>query len=617
MNPRISLIGEEDYTITLPLSETHTTYSGEETLEIVYQDMEYSYRIDGLDDSFVGSKVKIRINNKEVPINDPEFIRDGESLSVEFIPKEKKPPFFLIYGITDIVVQFTLLPDWNKRFLFSGYLAVAINQDYTDNLDSIGEMLDDIYKKDHHLLYSEKPRSKQVQPRHLRYDKNKYEEELSLLKQSVQTLHRLLPYFLYSPRRKLHTEYKLDSFEKLQRVNSKNLIYIATHPEHLKPSYGVSGIPVGKQRVFPEKTLVTSNTFSCDTEESRAVLSFIHTLFLQGKRRVEDITKTLNDSQYNISVNGVVKDNYVLSASIIQQYTKLAFIEYLDDYEDIVESLSDLFSQYHKAIPCIYSHLTHIPSPSPAFLDMYHYRKVFELMVLWFGKSEIHFPTKNPLFHFASADAIYEYYCLLHLCDVLVELGFKEQKERRMRYQYSVDDVRFKNTEWDNTYYFQKDDCWVTLYFQPVVYSYESETTNEIELFRADKPNKYYTPDFIIKKEDSSGTKYGILDSKWRTRKSLLDEGGLSETVYKYIYSILDIHSLKPVPFFWLMQGKDAGVGVRTPQYFHRSGRISKLMEKKKSPEEYREFRYATGIVPVTPKYGTDGLLEILQVFLS
>ena len=616
MNPQISLIGEEGYTITLPLSKTHTTYSGEETLEIVYQDMEYSYRIDGLDNSFVDSKVKVRINNKEISIQDPIFTYDGDSLSVELISEKEKTPFSLIYGITDVVVQFTLSSDWSKHFLFSGYLAVAVRQDYEDNLSSIREMLDDIYKKNHYLLYSEKPRSEKTKPRYLKSERNKYDEEIYLLNQSVQTLQRLLPYFLNSPRRNLKTEYKLDSFEKLQRVNSKNLVYIVTHPELLKQSFGVSGISVGKQRVFPEKTLVDSNTFSCDTVENRAVLSFIHTLFLHGKHRIEEITSTLNASHFNISVNGVVKDNYVLSASIIQQYTKFAFSEYLIDYGKIVESLSDLFLQYHKAIPCIYSYISHTPSPSPTFLDLYHYRKVFELMISWFGKSDVHFPTKNPLFHFASADAIYEYYCLLSLCDVLVELGFEEQKDRRIRYQYFVDDERFENTDVDNTYYFQKDDCWVTLYFQPVVYSYDSETTNDIELFRTDKIHKYYTPDFIIKKEDESGVKYGILDSKWRPRKALLDGGGLADTAYKYVYSILDMNSLEPVPFFWLMQGKDGGVGV-TPQYFHRNGTISKTMRRKLSPEKYREFKYATGIVPVTPKYGTEGLLEVIGAFLS
>lgn len=621
MNPSITLRGGDASSITLPLKSSHSGYSTQDTLEIVYQDVHYDYIIEGLDSSLNWSYVKVFINNRYIPIKKPSFYEEEGSLSVYFTFKDEKPPFSLIYGITDIVISFTL-PDKTEHVFFSGYLAVAIKEKTGNELElSITSMLDDIYQKDHHLLYSEKLVSEDVRPNLLKYGDNKYDRETSFLLDIIKTLRRVLPNFISTPRTKLKTDFKIDSFEKLHTIGNQNLIYIATHPEHLKQSSGTFGIAVGSSRLFPEKTLVSSNTFTYDTLENRAVLSFVYTLLHTCEDRKREIINHLFVGCYPILVNGVVRENYILSASVIQQYTEIAFTGYLKQYELIVDQLSEIFSQYQRAIPCSYSYLTHPPTPTPAFLEMYHYRKIFELMNVWFGRSDVQLPSRNPLLQFSSADEIYEYYCLLHLCDILVELGFEEITENRIKYHYTTRGY-YRNTEIENTYSFKKDDCEVTLYYQPVVYSDYSKTSNDITLFRTD--TSFYSPDFIIKKKDRSSVKYGILDAKWSpllnsdaNYKGPLSDIGvkvLSETAAKYMYSILDKQSLQPVSFFWLMQGKDGNV---RDIYFRRGGGISKSMEESLSPEEYREFKYATGIVPLTPKVGDGGLLEIIDAFLS
>ena len=626
MGPSITLIGRGKYgevvhSLTLPLSTSRFEYSIQDTLEIVYQDISYEYRITGLDLSLTDADVRITINNKDIALTSVDSWIEDEAYSISFKSDGNKPPFLLIYGITDIIVSFELSEEKMDIF-FSSYLAVAIQERGSSELESsVVSMLDDIYQKDHHLLYSDKLISKDGQPNLLRFGENRYEEETSFLTSLIQTLHKLLPNFLTTPRTKLKTEIKIDSFEKLHTVGTQNLIYIATHPEHLRPSTSTFGISVGKRRLFPEKTLVSTNTFSYDTVENRSVLSFIYTVLGNCEQRKQDIIHHLSMGSYDISVNGNLREDYIISASVIYQYTKIAFQKYLKEYEGIVEQLSDIFSQYQRALSCHHEYLTHPPSPTPAFLEMQHYRKIFELMNIWFGRSDTYLPSRNPLLHFSSADAIYEYYCLLHICDILVELGFEEEIERRSRYQYSVRGSSvFKNTEIDNTYYFNKENCKVTLYYQPVIYSYKSTKTNDINLFRTDW--SYYSPDFILKKEDDTGVvKYGILDAKWRKGSDLLKHsrgGELPDMVYKYLYSILNTDSRQPVPFLWLMHGKDEnGIDHKNEIYFHRRGKMSELMQDKLTPREYREFKYATGIVPLTPTSGTNGLFDILQVFLS
>lgn len=620
MNPSITLRGNDASSIILPLRSSHSGYSTQDTLEIVYQDVQYNYIIKGLDSSLNGSDIKVFINNRDSPIKEHSFYEEGGLLSVSFTFKDAQS-FSLIYGITEIVVSFKSL-DKTEHHFFSGYLAVAIQEKTGSELElSITSMLDDIYQYDHHLLHREKLISEDVRPNLIKFGDNKYDKDISFLLDIIETLRRLLPNFINSPRTKLKTDFKIDSFEKLQTVRNQNLIYIATHPEHLKQSSSTFGITVGSYRLFPEKTLVSSNTFSYDTMENRTVLSFVYTLLHTCEDRKREIINHLFVGWRPILVNGVVRENYILSASVIQQYTEIAFTGYLKQYELIVDQLSEIFSQYQRVLPCSHSYLTHPSTPTPAFLEMYHYRKIFELMNIWFGRSDVQLPSRNPLLQFSSADEIYEYYCLLHICDILVDLGFEEITENRIQYHYTTRGY-YRNTEIENTYSFKKDDCEVTLYYQPVIYSDYSNTPNEITLFRTD--TSYYAPDFIIKKKQGDSVKYGILDAKWSRllnygangRGPLSDTGAkvLDKTAAKYIYSILDRKTLQPVSFFWLMQGKDGNV---KNVYFRHGGSISKSMEKWLSPEEYRKFKYATGIVPLTPNTGDGGLLEIIDAFLS
>lgn len=226
-------------------------------------------------------------------------------------------------------------------------------------------------------------------------------------------------------------------------------------------------------------------------------------------------------------------------------------------------------------------------------------------MILWFSSGDYTIPTENTLLHFSSADDIYEYFCLLNLYDVIVSLGFTEVLEKRTSYEYDCNDPRYLQTNNANTYSFVNGDCKITLYYQPIIYSKDSPTRNDITLFRTD--GSYYSPDFIIKKETPENIEFGILDAKWRHQKTLLDwdaRGGLADLAYKYLYSIADSQTLASVRFFWLLQGKDDN--SRT--YFHHRGKISRTKSE--------QFRNSTGIVRLTPKSGIYEFSQILKSFL-
>lgn len=605
MPSTITLQTEQACDIVLPLGDQYVAFNGSNSVDIVYQDATYEYILD-LDESLaLIQDIEIFVGNRQIPI---EYSYEVASHTFRAKAKNKGDlkPFFLLYGIAEITVRLTYR-DTRERYLFSSHLAVAINRQYEEVMESVKDMLDDIYKKDHSLLYRGKPDNKMESSLLFRKQDNKFEEEITTIKTIINVLKKNLPYFMKSPKTTTLPAFHVDNIEKLHTIGSKNLNYIATHPEQLRQSTGATGIFLNKRQMIPEKTLVSMQSFSCETVENRAILSFIHTLSNHVNERKNEIARAVSESIYAIKQNEDVQETYILSTTIIQQYTMITLSEYLSAIEILSDQCNTILVQYKKALPCSFSALRYIPPPTPIFLEVYHYRNVYEMINLWFSYGKFSIPSEKIKLHLSSADTIYEYFSLLNLYDAIVSLGYTEVAEKRTRYKYTLDDPRFIQTGEENTYYFQNGESEITLFYQPIIYSENSTSTNGITLFRTD--GNFYSPDFVIKKQSSDGISYGILDAKWRTRAVLKDRensGSLPDLVYKYFYSIVDANTLQHASFFWLLQGKDDR--VYKPTYFHNRGNISKTKNI--------QFQYATGIVQLTPKSGTTELTHALRTFL-
>ena len=75
--------------------------------------------------------------------------------------------------------------------------------------------------------------------------------------------------------------------------------------------------------------------------------------------------------------------------------------------------------------------------------------------------------------------------------------------------------------------------------------------------------------------------------------------------MYKYLYSVIDIGSLKCVDFLWLFQGKDDSRNLY--MWAQHNGKISR--------QQSESFRLAHGIVKYTPKSGEEELKKIINIF--
>ena len=602
MSALITLVSEKSEEITLQLKNEYTSFTGRNSVDIVYQDSVYEYILSGFEFSRPIGNLDFRINDKSIEI-EYEQSTETETVIVKGRNNQYAKPFLLMYGITEIsiAIEYT---DGDTLYLFSSHLAIAIKSQGEHNMESVSDMLDDIYKKDHALLRKSRTINDFSLPNQTKSPSNKYSEEITGIKEIINVLKSSLPFFMSNPHTKTVSNFQVDSFERLNRITPKSIQYIATHPDQLMQTFSPTGIVVNRQQMIPQKTLVNFQRFSSETPENIAIVSFIETLWQHVVGRKKELQIALTEGLGSVKPNQSIKGDYILSSTVIHQYTQLTFSSVLSEMEVLCNQLSSLLSEYKRIFSCEHSVLHHLPKPSPIFLEIYHYRRVYELMVKWFATGEFVVPTKENFLHFTSADTIYEYFCLLNMYDILLSIGFVEDEEKRKPYEYKCSDPRYINTVGPNTFVFTRGgNQEVTLYYQPIIYSMPESTTNNISLFRTDR--SYWTPDFIIKKVSPTGSTYGILDSKWSTRSSLKYNNTLQDTVYKYIYSVADSNTEKSVQFLWLLQGKDDN--SRT--YFHNFGQASRMLSN--------SFQKSTGIVRLSPKTGTSELMQILRDFLQ
>lgn len=603
--------------VMLDLFPYHPTYMPQDTPDVVYQNAAYEYEIGDLASAVDVRSVDVFINGKRISSDFEINSAVGDAISI--YPQEgEMRAFQQLYGLTYIAVRL-LYEDGREEYLFSDWLAVAVPLERQELMDSVKDMLNDIYGKNHAMLYQNSfgvplhVNGKQLE-KHESLD-----SELTLLARILHVFREEAPYFMEGAFQRTVSQYRLDRVEKLTSFTNRNLRFISTHPEELEHSPSNTGIYLNNQYFVPKRTLIQTQSFSCDTPENRTVLAFISLLIEHLTARERELRNSMDGAAlFAKEDRGQLEKGYVLSTAIINQYVTFSLREYLQKISNLRHEFAGVLAQYRQMLPCHYQPLKGVPRPSPVFLEIHHYHSIYEMINLWFSGSDFRLPGKERVLRFTSADTIYEYYCLLTLYDIITGFGFKEKsggsgKNRsHLHYSYLLSNPFYEESEGDNTFYFTNGHTNVTLYYEPVIYSGKVSTTNGITLFRTTGRSNpehmnFYLPDFLLKKESVNGVSYGIIDAKWRPREILLSDksGGLKDLCFKYLYSIADSRTMKNVDFLWLLQGKDDD---SAPMYIHHNNGMSRSFGDK--------FRYATGIVTLTPRSGSRNLAKVIGTFL-
>ena len=159
---------------------------------------------------------------------------------------------------------------------------------------------------------------------------------------------------------------------------------------------------------------------------------------------------------------------------------------------------------------------------------------------------------------------------------MLVDAGFNFFGDDRAskHFTYEPGSLRYNpDTKVANTYYLSNDDFNVTLYYEPVIYNYQTLATNGIELYRTTgfTPN-YYCPDFLLSfsNKRKNETSYFILDAKYSNRFVLREHKTLFNSIKKYHLELSSANENAKIKMIWLLQGK-TDRDLWDIEYYHNS----------------------------------------------
>jgi hypothetical protein len=324
-----------------------------------------------------------------------------------------------------------------------------------------------------------------------------------------------------------------------------------------------------------------------DVYENQVILSFLM-LVLKNARLVQvmlaaDITERESTLQKML---GTVREGYQPPAiSTIWQLPLQESKGFCERLNVVTSQLESLYNKYNEILQCSKFDVRTFPQKTKTFQEVKPYSQVFEQIMKWFKFGDFDMKKNRVLFNLRTLDKLFEYYSLYRLLKMLSDAGFETVKDKPaiISYQYHVFDSWYENeTDVANTYHLEKDQCRLTLYYQPVVHSDRFE--NDLTIFRTTIPRRtqlscYYTPDFLLKITHANAAPvYAVLDSKYSNRLSILrrhednsQTNYLDKVVLKYSTQFASKETRESPQMIWILQGRVGDGEERTVFRFHNS----------------------------------------------
>lgn len=443
-------------------------------------------------------------------------------------------------------INFTLVLkycDGTETTLYSDYLSVLVQQGAFN--DSVKAMAQYVYAHQEDLLFHGDGKPKALSDRKPGGFQS-MESFLALAKEIALLYENSYSYFMANCRFKVEQKDTVDYIEKLQCINSRTVQYIVNHPEQLKSIATAHGIWYNKRPYQPQKTLTVQNAYSKDIYENQVIVGFL-----------KNILGTLQEAHMKISqflMEGLKKeaaaDGYVHSSYFIFAQTQKQLEKKQEQLKILANQFSRLLQLYQQAMPVRDLELLSPPRPSPIFLSVPQYHRIFIKIQEWFTFGIYNLENEKFLFSFSKISVLYECYVLAKLIVHFKASYGLEPEKRKCAYPISQH-WKYHNTNVYNTFLFDNGIQKTTLYYQPVIYHNDKRHINQIGLYRntkislskdweGSKNGTYYVPDYIIKIENGGVSKYIICDAKFSSL-STIEKYYISNLAFKYLFSISPI----------------------------------------------------------------------------
>ena len=251
---------------------------------------------------------------------------------------------------------------------------------------------------------------------------------------------------------------------------------------------------------------------------------------------------------------------------VIYESTVKALHEDQKKLSELERTFERLFDSYYGVLRVRLIECNSLPMPTAVFLSIPQYIKVYQCMVQWFTYGNYEFSRESYLLAFIKISSLYETYTLAKLIQFFKTEGLSLDRASRYIYPRSGN-WKYIDSKCCNTFHFTDEDSEITVYYQPVIYSYDSRSYNGIGIYRnssislgssndRDYRGEYYVPDFLIKYVKNDMEYYIIGDAKFSSYISVR-RNYVTDLSYKYIVSMSPVSENISIAGLFINYGKD------------------------------------------------------------
>jgi hypothetical protein len=397
---------------------------------------------------------------------------------------------------------------------------------------------------------------------------NSLEDKIRLLKHMAVLLENNWRTISLHPRTRA-----VEKEKELLSSSAKLVRYLSRNPEAMHPVAGNAGIQIGSSFYVPQLPKFTGQKEDTDVYENQCILSFLKMVYADISSMILQLQEITQEKREKRKQGEYVNSSYFLVTSSMKVIS-----DTIADLTKLKSEYSRLNQAYESIIPATRITLTSPPKPTPAFLSLPGYRKIYEDMQEWFALRNVTVRDLKFMTAFLQVTQLYEVYVLTKLQAFLESAGYSLASSRRMTYEMDPDSL-FVNASLNNVFVYENESGSekVTLYYQPVIYDYKRAAGGQIPLFRNTSQayftgrtdsfgrpevlrGSYYTPDFVLKIESDQfvGSRYILGDAKYTSRANAINTKA-QPLIYKYLFSLSCLHPQDQITGLWILHGKVTG----------------------------------------------------------
>lgn len=521
-----------------------------------------------INDGIKVEAIQLFLNGKRIGYAEMETTQQASStLRMKLVfdgNREYPQPFLLQYDLVILSVQVVLADQTSQQFYSNYLLCLSKHPEDSENVEEIiKELLEFDDDRVNDWIFSNNTQRDAANSLLEGGWRNKAYKSVNSYIQMLEEVFACykinLPYFRTQAKHTISKVHTLQSHEKVRTISTDGFTWLMQNSHQLVRVTQRTTVNYNGHNYLPLRMCVEETQKNWDNYENQVILGFLLIVCQNAKIiEAEFSLDVVNEERILQRIQRIAHAGYRAPIITIKRLQVAYNQTLLKKLKQIVTILNNMYIQYATALPCQKIQLTHFPRKTKVFQEVKPYNQVFIQIVKWYRFGEFDLRKEKLILQVKTLDKLFEYYCLCQLLKMITQAGFflSEGAYPVYSHEYHSFDSLYENErEIANTYIFRKDNCYLTLYYQPVIHADSFE--NDITLFRTTSERGYYSPDFLMKiSRGNSLPLYVVMDSKYSTRTNI-KQYSLNDLILKYSCQFADMHSPhSAVKMVWLLQGR-------------------------------------------------------------